>query len=215
MNKTIGIILGLAVACCTAALALSPPQYGLWRQINGSFGASPNVDVKEIYENEGVYTIDLIGSDADVCNGLAYVLTSQYNYGGIKVALRVLDKDGKLYTSQILGDGDDAESILRKHFQNALRDNPYFIRILEKTSGFMGKTIWLEFNPDVIQFFNDNIGDYYGNNNYVAAEAFQGVCKSQFGVVEGGTSITGTAVDVGFTTAPVKKESAALFRQYP
>lgn len=215
MKKTTSFLLVLIAASCTTAWTLSPPQYGLWREIKGSFGASPNVQVKEIYEENGVNIIDIVGSDADVCNGLAYVMTLSYNFGGIKVTVRILDKGGNQYTAPILKEGENAAEVLKKHFQNALQGNPYFSRVLDISSGFVGVYVWIEFQPKVIQFWNDNIGDYYGNNNYVAADVFSGVCRSDFGSVSVGTLISEALVSAGYTTAPVVKESqAGFYRQF-
>jgi len=216
MKKSLGFVMGLLVVVCMAAWTLSPPQYGLWRQINGSIGASPNVDVKEIYESEGINVIDIIGSDPDVCNGLAFVLRNQYNFGGINVSVRVLDRDGKLYAAPELKATDDVASVVKKHFENALRDNPYFVRTFESSGFFIGTILWVECKPAVIQFFNDNIGDYYGNNNYVAADVFEEVCQSQFGEAGSGTPLPDASISIGFTTAPVKNDSqASAYRQYP
>lgn len=208
MKKKLVIVLGFLLVSMTG-MTLSPPQYGLWRQIAATFGASLGVDVKQIYEENGIYNIDLIGGDADICKGLVVVLKSAYNYGGIKVEVRVFDREGKRYQrpERIEGNLKDA---IQNHFRNALRDNPFFVRVIDAPSFDWMPTIWLEFKPAVVQFFNDNIGDFYGNANLIAAGAFEDLCE---------TDISSGSVEsyrIGFTTAPVKTESqAALYRIYP
>ncbi len=208
MKKKLIIVLELLLVCMPG-ITLSPPQYGLWRQIGATFGACPGVDVKEIYEENGIYNIDLIGSDADICKGLAVVLKSTYNYGGIQVEVRVFDREGNRYQRPERIEGN-LKNAIHTHFRNALRDNPYFVRILDAPSFDWMPTIWLEFKPAVVQFFNDNIGDFYGNVNLIAAGAFEDLCE---------TDISSGSVEsyhIGFTTAPVKTESqAALYRLYP
>ncbi len=207
-------LLFVTVWLCPLGMALSPPQYGLWRQIHSSIGASSCVEVKEIVEQDGTNFIDVIGCDAEVCQGLALILNSQYNFGGIEVTVRVFDPDGVQYSFPILQESEDVVALVKTGFQNALRGNPHFNRLIEEES-FLGNSFWVEWKPDIIQFWNDNIGDYYGNNNYVVSDVFSEVCKSQFEFVTG-TGIVQATVRVGYTIAPVKNESRAdAFQNYP
>ncbi len=164
---------------CLNAVALSPPQYILHNKLVNSIGASPCVNVQEIREENGVWLIDVVGCDEAVCAGLAYVLIPEYNYGGIQVQVRVLDKNGALVEAQE-SLGEDPMSEIKKIFQDALKDNPYFSRVIDSEQGFFMPTLWLEFKAEVIQFFADNIGDFYGNGNYVAADVFSEIMINSF-----------------------------------
>jgi hypothetical protein len=173
------LLISTLLLVCMNALALSPPQYTLQNQLENSIGASPCVTVQEIREENGVFLIDVVGCDEAVCAGLAYVLKPEYNYGGIQVQVRVLDKNGVLVEAQE-SLGDDPMSEIKKLFQDALKDNPYFSKVIDSEQGFFMPALWLEFQAEIIQFFTDNIGDFYGNGNYVAADVFSEVMINDF-----------------------------------
>ena len=121
------------------------------------------------------------------------VLTPFYNIGNIEVAVNVFNPDGSAAINP-LGDRKavDADEI-KGYIKKALRGNPYFDRIISRTADNVDSMIWLQFKKKIIQFWNDNLADYYGNNVYIAADVFQSVMNVDF-------ETENITVALGFTT---------------
>ncbi len=177
-------------------LALSPPQYTLWRQVQSSIGASPLVQVGQVREiDEGHYEFDVQARCREVSSALAAVLTPAYDFGGIQVKVCVVNPDGSPAVPPFQsGTAPTVEEVM-DCFAKALAANPYVSRILPGRSIPYDCAVWVECTRRVIQFWNDNIGDYYGNNVYVAADVFRAVMQTSFETASG-------EVSIGFTTRP-------------
>lgn len=174
--------------------ALSPPQYSLWRQVNASIGASPLVKVEEMREiDDGHYEIDVHGVTADISTALAAVLNLEYNFGGIEVKINVLNPDGSATVNPLASRNASSADEVRGYFEKALRGNSYIRRILDGGRGGFDSAFWVECKKKIIQFWNDNIGDYYGNDVYIAADVFRTVMQNTFETDSG-------TIAVGFTT---------------
>ena len=179
---------------CSPVSALSPPQYTLWREINASFGASPLVKVDDIREiDDAHYEIDIHGATKDISSALVAVLTPSYNIGNIDVTVNVFNPDGSAAINPLADrkavDADEIEGYIKK----ALRGNPYFDRTINRTADNMDSMIWLQFKKKIIQFWNDNLADYYGNNVHIAADVFQSLMHAEF-------ETENITVALGFTT---------------
>jgi hypothetical protein len=161
-----------AIAVC--ALAVSPPQYSLQRTLKGSIGASPLVTVGDVQAVGEAYLVNVRSSIPEVARGLSFILTKEYNFGGIRLSIRVLDGEGKQVDTPDTPATGDAEAESKRHFEAALAHNPLFVRIV---GGGFFYTYALEIEPAIVQFWNDNIGDPHGNTNLIAADAFQMVCR--------------------------------------
>jgi hypothetical protein len=111
-----------------------------------------------------------------VAEGLAFVLKSSYNFGGIRVEVIVVDPDGQVV--EPIGD-DPADPIgdTRRLFQQALVGNPYFRRI---QTGMAMHALSVEIEPAVVQFWNDDTSDPNGYSHFLAADVFDEVNKGTF-----------------------------------
>lgn len=184
----------LALHSGTAA-GLSPPQYTLWRQVCASIGASPLVQIGQMREiDDGHYEFDVLARCRDVSAALATVLTSEYDFGGIQVKIYVLNHDGSPALSPFQSKTPTIEEI-KACFVKALAGNPYISRIIPARGSVFDCAVWVECKRKIIQFWNDNIGDYYGNDVYVAADVFRAVMCTSFETTSG-------EISVGFTTKP-------------
>jgi len=185
------------LSVCTPVCALSPPQYGVWRQLNASIGAGLLVQVEQMQEiDEGNYVIPVRGRSSEVSAALAAILITAYSIGGINVQVQVLDPDGSPVENPLASKRAADASQLQRYFERALCANPYIHCIRHGRGGVFDPAFWVECNPKIIQFWNDNIGDYYGNEVFVAADVFKNVLQTSFETEAG-------SISVGFTTKPV------------
>ena len=61
---------------------------------------------------------------------------------------------------------------VKRQFRAALTRNRLYVATHVNQTESFSKFLWVEVAKRVIQFWNDNLGDYYGNQNEVAARAF-------------------------------------------
>lgn len=160
---------------------LSPPQYSLYRQITNTIGADTCIDVERPYqENEQWYI------DVHVCNTLkaqvlAAIMTPDYDFGGIKVQVRIFNPEEELVPPPVILEGD-LETV-KELFEIALNDNPYFVEVLEvtdKPATVPWGDLILVFTPAVIQYWNDNLADPFGYVHFVAQDLFANVLILDF-----------------------------------
>jgi len=171
-------VIALFLVCAGAidGLALSPPQYGLQRKLVFSYGSSPMVDVGEVYESGDSYVIDVACASEEIAAGLSLILTREWEFGGLHTIVRVLDPSGNPVDFDESAVDVDPEEITKELLGAVLAQNPLFTGTVHEEGYFPGLTF--EIMPEVIQFWNDNIGNPYGLDNFVAAAAFSEVSRS-------------------------------------
>ncbi len=183
----------LALLFAANLWALSPPQYELQRKLAATVGASPFVEVGEVREVGGQLVIDIHTNEANIGRSVAFILEREYAFGGLVVTVRVFDEHGAAVTvDDVVVPGLDAVDTVKYHFGVALVMNPRVV-------GFGPKPLFagdfsVEVRPEVVQFWNDNLGDPRGLTTVVAASAFQDVVRKSF---------IGGTVRMLFSSAPV------------
>jgi len=169
-----GLVLVNFVA--TVAVALSPPQYTLQRTLKGSIGANPLVSVGDVQEVGDAYLVDVSSPTPEVARGLAFILNQEYDFGGIRLSIRVLDGEGTPVEVPDIPATDDPVAESKSHVEAALADNPLFVAIID--SGFFF-TYAIDIRPAIVQFWNDDLSDPRGNTSLIAADAFRTVCREE------------------------------------
>jgi hypothetical protein len=137
------------------------------------------------------YTLDVVGCTQDVAESLGAILNPKYNFGNVRLYVYVVGPSGMPVPSGAArSPKDDPVLTVQNYFQTALAQNPLFVTV--HTDGAF-YDLFIEMKREVIQFWNDNLADYYGNTNLVAAEAFSDVCRSSY---------FNNQVSVGWATSP-------------
>lgn len=190
MNTLVGVV-GFLTA--VSAGAISPPQYELQRKLAASVGACPFVKVGEVREIAGENVIDIVVSEEPIARGLGFILKRDYNFGGIKVTVQVLDGQGAIVAVDDAAlPGQDPIDTTRSHFLAALLHNPLVVGLGPRP--MLVGDFSIDVKPEVLQFWNDNLADPRGLSNLVAATTFQDVVRPDF---------IGGKVRMLFGTAPV------------
>ncbi|NLF25348.1 MAG: hypothetical protein GX589_06785 [Deltaproteobacteria bacterium] len=158
-----------------SALAISPPWYRVQKLYANSVGASPCVTVRELTNRtQRRYNLRIDACEDQVAEALTSVFRRRWKLGGVTLIVKVYDSQGKLVipgTSQTL----------KERFNNALKDNPYIHKVHTVNSPLTHlNMVAVECKKEIIQFWNDNIGDLYGNENYVAADVFREITSRKF-----------------------------------
>ena len=170
----------ISIFIARPSIALSPPWWGTQRLYANSFGASPCITVQDLEEKSSKKYILRIDACQDaVAEALATILKRKWSFGRVKVYVRVYGPEGAQARPLPLGAGSYEE--LKALLEKAMLDNPYFVAVREVENPMTHEAVlFVECTKEVIQFWNDNLGDLYGNENYVAAAVFSGVTSRVF-----------------------------------
>ncbi len=169
-------------------IMISPPQFTLWRKLAYSFGADPEITVREPYGKNEVTIIEVV-AQGNRAPAVAGVLNKYYNFGGIEVWVVVLDEEGnKVEPPDLTQPGFS----VRQMIETALFANPYFYRVVaNQCPSQPDRVLTAAFYPKVIQFWNDDLSDYFGYTHFVAQEVFADVMRHHY---EDGTELNFTTI---------------------
>lgn len=172
------VVVAVVLASVVPSAALSPYPYELQKKLVHTIADNPFVSVGEVYEDdEGGYRIDVTCSTVDAGQGIAFILNKGYDFGDVGIIVTVLDEQGnpiEVDESSLSGDPvEETEQLIQKALQ--------FNRLLVSLpGGGFTADIFVEVSAEAIQFFNDDLTDYYGNSNFLSVDVFSEVCKSTF-----------------------------------
>lgn len=180
---------------------LIAPWYFLYAQISATLGKDPCVTVGNLVGEGPNMEININVCDYNKAEALSAFIIKQHDFGNLKqhdfgslmVTVNVLAPDSVPVSAQAPNDSKQAAAMLNL----ALTGNPYFAK-----AGSVGKAAFIEFKPLVVQFFSDNISDFYSNTNMVASWAFDDIMTFN--------SFSPKSVKIYATTAPLKKLNQVL-----
>jgi hypothetical protein len=157
--------------------ALSAPWYTVGDELAQTVGQSPCVGVGSVEGDASPYTINVKGCTQSVAESLAAILIRNYTFGNVQLHVRVLGPSGLTVQPSAARSLKDPVRTVQNYFETALAQNPLFVAV--HTGGFYFD-LFIETKKEVVQFWNDNLADYYGNTNLVAADALNDVCQSSY-----------------------------------
>jgi len=149
-----------------SVLALSPPWYLLRAQLHASLEADPCVKVDKLTGTGRNMEIVVNVCEANKASALATLISKQYAFGDkILVAVKVMSNH-PVPAGSIPNTLDDALKLLNM----ALNGNQLFVKTGTNALAQRG---FVEFKPAVVQYYSDDISDWYSNSNLTASEAFK------------------------------------------
>lgn len=131
---------------------LSPPWITWLSEIEQMFGQDP--DIKISYDD---YTIKLYVANAEKAAALDCVLPCAREFGNVIMYLKVVPPNEENKTF----DKNDGASIYETIFKN----NPVLSFIRKVEGPFTFNATYVVFKNKVVQYFNDNLNDIYGNTS--------------------------------------------------
>jgi hypothetical protein len=92
--------------------------------------------------------------------------------------IRIVDGDGTVQQPAVVG-GTEEEQVetVRTLVMNAFEYNPYLYRI--KTAAFPAQAVFFITRACIIQFFTDDLNDYYGRGTFVVEDVFRECVRQQ------------------------------------
>ena len=154
-------------------LRLSPPWYSYQRKVFALFGSDPQVKMRDLCQvDEANYRIDML-----VCNGLKAqairaLLPRTVQISGVTVTTRVLFP---MEHCEVRPSSQECDAQL---LEDAFTGNPIFDRVGAHSSPFGGPQIgYCIFKKQVIQFWDDDLSNYYGLHTTLAENIARDVLK--------------------------------------
>lgn len=134
-------------------LKLSPPWITYVNEIKAMFGNDPEISI--VYDNEEV-AVRLYVDNAKKAEAIAMLLPEEAWFGNVCLGINVIPANGK--------DFEALEKITNDIvFSIAFENNPVFAYSKTITGILSNNITYVVFKNRVVQFFNDNLNDIYGN----------------------------------------------------
>lgn len=141
-------------------LKLSSPWIVYVRKLTAMFSQDPEVDV--MYDDDKLLVKVRVENDIKA-DALAQILPPEVEFGNVRLKVEVVPANSPVTKAQL--------------FRRAFEGNPAVADVLEVNTMFTGDTTFVLFKPVVVQFFNDDLGDYNG----ICSTLYQEIAKDIFG----------------------------------
>ncbi|CAM2804906.1 hypothetical protein LEAN103870_03460 [Legionella anisa] len=177
MNRKTGLFLSLFICFMLSSVTsmahagnkmLLPPWYLLKNQLSAALNADPCVHVGDLTGDGLEMEIKITVCDEDKARALASFINRVHDFGD-KLAVTV-----KVYSSDSIPVEAVTPITLKETVELmnlALKGNKYFVKARLGTRQQAGAAYAL-FKPMIIQYYSDDISDWYLNTNEVAAKVF-------------------------------------------
>ena len=119
-------------------------------------------------EHKDFYVLPIIVDDQQKGMSLRTIIKEQFIFGNIIVITRVQNSAGKVWEGRVVT--TIAELIVV--CKDALTGNPLFVRVIEQQPWPGYHRVAVIIAKEVVQFYNDDVSDAFGNYNAVAAQVF-------------------------------------------
>lgn len=151
-------------------LKLSSPWETLARKFKALFDGDDEVTVTPDFRNEN-RTIRIFVNNSAKAAALEKIVPSEFSLGNVVVAVAVVP-------------GNSADTI-GATLRTAFAGNPNFAGVTEiRPEGCANTVTYAEFSPEVVQFWNDDLGNPHGVTSTLfaalASECFKSDCGATF-----------------------------------
>ena len=153
-----------------ASIKLAPPWVTIASEMTQLFKYDPEVHV--VYDNDE-HLISVYVDKQRKADALAALIPETITFGNIELHINVIPANGALSTTLGLSQV--------QLFENAFEGNGAFAFVKQITGIFANNLTYVVFKNKVVQYFNDNLGDIYGN----CSTLYQDIAKNIFGSIPG------------------------------
>lgn len=146
---------------------LTPPWVGYANKFDQMFGKDPQLHIK--FDDENCRLKVLVDSQKKY-EALKELLPSKVSFGNIDMYIDLIPSNA------MVGKSDIASL-----FADAFEDNPVLEDIIEIPGVFNNKLTYIVFKKEVVQYWNDNLGDPHG----LVSTLYQDIAKDIFVGLDG------------------------------
>lgn len=143
-------------------LVIEAPWYTYQKKVNALFEQDPDIEVGEVYEPEdgsADFAFDIEVKNHEKFLALDRALAKQKKFGNVTLAVTLFDEENA-------NGAEDYAALYETIFQG----NP-ILKDVKKVTDFAGTPLgFVRFQPEVIQFPDDDTSDYNGNWNGLAED---------------------------------------------
>lgn len=147
-------------------VGLSSPWVSFYREVDALFNRDP--EVKVVY-NEDDNIIKLLVDNQEKAEALEALLPKEREYGNVTVRLEVVP-------------ANPLKSSVASLYAAAFRDNPA-LSFIHTIDGIFNMPVnYVVFDKAVVQYFNDDLSDIYGNKSTLYQEIAKDIFDEREGV---------------------------------
>ena len=140
---------------------MSPPWYGYAHQIEALFGQDPGVHILREFLDEKILTLYV--DDPEKAYAIEKLLPDEVDFGGTIMYIRVIPGNVK------------REPSLDETYRKAFKGNPV-VKDIETVEGvFTNPMTYISFRKEVVQYYDDNMGDLHGNRSKLMEDIAQSI----------------------------------------
>ena len=158
-----------------AVTGLSAPWYNFYREVNELFKKDKQVHV--VFDDEH-FELNIYVENADKAAALEYLLGSERIYGEITLYIKVIPANNNLTRSYKLRNNTD----LPTFYRNAFKGNEIVEFIEDVSTLYSNDMCFVVFKKEVVQYFTDDLGDYYGQRSTLWQDIAKDVFEKQDGI---------------------------------
>ena len=141
---------------------LSPPWWSYQRKVKALFGSDPEVRVRDLFQvDEGNYTLFIIIRSEKKAQAIRALLPRCVEFGGTTVTSRIFIPVDECEV-RVGMQGNDIQLV-----EEAFTGNPIFDRVEAIGMGLFNFAYCI-FKKEVIQFWDDDISNFYGLHTTLA-----------------------------------------------
>ncbi len=134
-------------------LKISPPWVTYVNQLIALFKEDPEIQI--VYDNDEM-EVKLFVDNAKKAEALTYLLPYQEEFGNVILDITIIPSNKTATCKEEL-------ITMADYFVAAFENNPVFSFYYEVNGIFSNTLTYIVFKNEVVQFFNDNLNDIYGN----------------------------------------------------
>lgn len=161
---------------------LSAPWYTLWRKIYFTLSEDKDILVSGLNKEDGGYSITVTAKQMHTAYALSQIIKPVFEFGNVKVKV-IIEHANVGALSEFKSDEIFSEEEVGLLIGAAFRGNKLFKGVIviprNEDSFFSGKVVAL-FDKEIIQFYNDDLTDIFGNYNEVAAYVFADIINFSY-----------------------------------
>lgn len=159
-------------------MKLSPPWNTVWSMLVVLFKGDDEITVKAIqHDDSGVYTITLESPNATKVCALSRLLKGAYSFGNVTLKIKyAVTNNGKVAEDY---DKNDLYDVAIEAFVST----PAVVDIKHCQDLTGSKFVVIEFAKEVVQFYNDELFDFYGNWNGTYIDVAKQLCTDIDGLM--------------------------------
>ena len=148
---------------------LEAAWWQIYKELKIFIGDDPEVEISDMDESaEPAYRFTISSQNEAKITALSRVLINHYDMGNI-----TLDIDFE----HIRNDEDATREITKYDIEAAFQGNPHYVSTQVTTKGMFADLCYVIFAKEIIQFFNDDLSDLYGNENIIVADLARERCN--------------------------------------